>query len=253
MQSLTTKLRAWSRRWRRWWGPLTGTPWQRPARGSGPASRMLSPLIAILFNNLILNMFTCSFFWCKKIGWYLAVMCDFKKTILKIPDLSLPPCILYIGEIFIYSMISPTPPPQCMWSTVCFPSALSVSKQVLFPTSQSPTTPPPPPARISLCFKQYMWHLPHGRGGGGGGGGVQCGNEFLRPFQHIFYSNKPFATLKCKKTFQEKFTTICILYMFTMFSCLHIIFNYIVYQSNIKKQEQTVFSIQYINSLISYQ
>ncbi len=63
MQRLTTKLRAWSRRWRRWWGPLIGTPWQRHARGSGPASRMLSPLIAILLNNLILNMFICSFFF----------------------------------------------------------------------------------------------------------------------------------------------------------------------------------------------
>ncbi len=33
VQSLTTKSRAWSRRWKRWWGPLTGTLRQRPARG----------------------------------------------------------------------------------------------------------------------------------------------------------------------------------------------------------------------------
>ncbi len=66
MQSLSTKLRSWSRRWRRWWGPLTVTPWQRPARGPGPASRMLSPLIDILLNNQLLNMFTCSFFFVKK-------------------------------------------------------------------------------------------------------------------------------------------------------------------------------------------
>jgi hypothetical protein len=33
MQSLRTKSRAWSKRWRRWRAPLTGTPWQRPARG----------------------------------------------------------------------------------------------------------------------------------------------------------------------------------------------------------------------------
>ncbi len=33
MQSLTTKSRASSKRWRRWWAPLTGTPWRRPTRG----------------------------------------------------------------------------------------------------------------------------------------------------------------------------------------------------------------------------
>ncbi len=33
IQSLRMKSRAWSKRWSRWLGPLTGTPWQRPARG----------------------------------------------------------------------------------------------------------------------------------------------------------------------------------------------------------------------------
>jgi hypothetical protein len=46
VQSLTTKSRTWSRTWRRWWAP---TQWRRPARGSGPKLRLLSPLTTILF------------------------------------------------------------------------------------------------------------------------------------------------------------------------------------------------------------
>jgi hypothetical protein len=38
----------------------------------------------------------------------------------------------------------------------------------------------------------------------------------------IVYWNKPFATLQCKKTFQEKFTTKYIAFMHTiMFSCMY--------------------------------
>ena len=63
VQSLTTKSRTWSRRWRCWWAPLTGTPWQRPARSSGPGSRLLSPMTAISLNVLILNMSLCKIFF----------------------------------------------------------------------------------------------------------------------------------------------------------------------------------------------
>jgi hypothetical protein len=59
VQSLTTKSRTWSRRWGHWWAPLTGTPWQRPARSSGPGSRLLSPMAAISLNILILNTSLC--------------------------------------------------------------------------------------------------------------------------------------------------------------------------------------------------
>ncbi len=61
MQSLTTKPRIWSRRWRCWWALLTGPSWQRPARGSGPGSMLLLSLISISMNTLILNMSFCLF------------------------------------------------------------------------------------------------------------------------------------------------------------------------------------------------
>ncbi len=38
---------SWSWRWRKWWGPLPGTPWRRPARTSGPESRQSSLLTAV--------------------------------------------------------------------------------------------------------------------------------------------------------------------------------------------------------------
>ncbi len=59
VQSLTTKSRTWSRRWGQRWAPLTGTPWQRPARSSGPGSRVLLPMTVISLNILILNMSLC--------------------------------------------------------------------------------------------------------------------------------------------------------------------------------------------------
>jgi hypothetical protein len=42
-----------------WWAPLTGTPWQRPARSSNPGSRLSSPMTAISLNILILNTSLC--------------------------------------------------------------------------------------------------------------------------------------------------------------------------------------------------
>ena len=59
VQSLITKSRTWSRRWERWWAPLTRTPWQRPPISSGPGPRLSSPMVAISFNILILNMPLC--------------------------------------------------------------------------------------------------------------------------------------------------------------------------------------------------
>ncbi len=59
VQSLTTKSRTWSRSWGRWWAPLTGTPWRRPTRSSGPGSRLSTPMTAISVNILILNMSLC--------------------------------------------------------------------------------------------------------------------------------------------------------------------------------------------------
>ncbi len=59
VQSLTTKSRTWSTRWGHWWAPLTGTTWQRPARSSGPGSRLLSPIAAISLNISILNTSVC--------------------------------------------------------------------------------------------------------------------------------------------------------------------------------------------------
>jgi hypothetical protein len=49
MQNLTTKSRTWSRRWRRWWAPLTGTPWRRPPRNSGLGLCLSLLLMAISF------------------------------------------------------------------------------------------------------------------------------------------------------------------------------------------------------------
>ncbi len=56
-QSFTTKPMPWSWRSWRWWGPSPGTPWRRPAGGSGPVSRLSSLLTAVLSSELILNMF----------------------------------------------------------------------------------------------------------------------------------------------------------------------------------------------------
>ncbi len=76
LKSLTTKPRIWSRRWRRWWGPSTGTLWWRPARAWGPGSWLYANLLLLQSNRMI---FSC------------AVSFESKKK--KIPDLSLLPCI----------------------------------------------------------------------------------------------------------------------------------------------------------------
>jgi len=61
LKSLATKPRIWSKRWRRCWGPSTGTPWCRPARAWGPGSRLLLILTAVLKNKMILDMYLCKF------------------------------------------------------------------------------------------------------------------------------------------------------------------------------------------------
>ncbi len=61
MQSLAKNSRIWSRRWRRWWGPSRGTSRWRPARASGPGSRLSSLLTAVLLEKLILNTYRCNF------------------------------------------------------------------------------------------------------------------------------------------------------------------------------------------------
>ncbi len=61
LNSLTTKPRIWSRRWRRCWGPSTGTTWWRPARAWGPGSSLLLMVTAVLINKMILDMYLCKF------------------------------------------------------------------------------------------------------------------------------------------------------------------------------------------------
>ncbi len=61
LKSLATKPRILSRRWRRCWGPSTGTPWWRPARAWGPGSRLLLMLTAVLINKLILDLYIYKF------------------------------------------------------------------------------------------------------------------------------------------------------------------------------------------------
>ncbi len=61
LKNLATKPRIWSRRWRRYWGPSTGTPWLRPARACGPGSRPLLTLMAVLINKMILDIYLCKF------------------------------------------------------------------------------------------------------------------------------------------------------------------------------------------------
>ncbi len=80
-QSLATNPRIWSRRWRRWWGPLQGTPWRRPAQASGSGSSLPLQLSAVLLNKLILNMYVYLqiFFYFNKIGWFSAVLCHLKE------------------------------------------------------------------------------------------------------------------------------------------------------------------------------
>ncbi len=61
LKSLATKPRIWSRRWRRCWGPSSGTPWWRPSRAWGPGSRLLLMLTEVLKNKMILDMYLCKF------------------------------------------------------------------------------------------------------------------------------------------------------------------------------------------------
>ncbi len=61
LKSLATKPRIWSRRWRRCWGPSTGTPWWRPACTWGLGSRLLVTLTAVSINKMILDMYLCKF------------------------------------------------------------------------------------------------------------------------------------------------------------------------------------------------
>ncbi len=61
LKSLAAKPRIWSRRWRRCWGPSTGTPWWRPAWTWGPGSRLLLTLTAVLIKKMILDMYLCQF------------------------------------------------------------------------------------------------------------------------------------------------------------------------------------------------
>ncbi len=97
LKSLATKPRIWSRRWRRCWGPSTGTPWWRPARAWGPGSRLLV-LTVVLLNKMILNMYLCKFdIQSNRMVFSCAVSFESKKK--KIPDLSLPPCTVFDGII----------------------------------------------------------------------------------------------------------------------------------------------------------
>ncbi len=82
-QRFTSKSRTRSRGWRRWWGPWTGTPWRRPATGSGPGSRLSSPMTVISLNYFISICPSAYFVYFYKIGWFLAVLCDFQKMFLK--------------------------------------------------------------------------------------------------------------------------------------------------------------------------
>ncbi len=59
LKSLATKPRITSRRWRRCWGPSTGTPRWKPAWAWGPGSRLLLMLTAVLIKKMILNMYLC--------------------------------------------------------------------------------------------------------------------------------------------------------------------------------------------------
>jgi hypothetical protein len=66
--------------------PLPGTPWRRPARASGPGSKLSSQY-------LIVNMYLCLFLF-TSIKSAEFQLCNVKKRKKKkIPDLSLPPCI----------------------------------------------------------------------------------------------------------------------------------------------------------------
>ncbi len=77
--SFTTKPWPRSRRSGRWWGPSPGTPWRRPARGSGPGLRISSMLMTVLLNKWILSMFLCQpVFYL--IIWFSAVLCHLQKT-----------------------------------------------------------------------------------------------------------------------------------------------------------------------------
>ncbi len=79
LKSLATKPRIWSKRWRRCWGPSTGTPWWRPARAWGPGSRLLLMLTAVLKNEMILYIYLCKFaFTSIKTGRFSAVLCHLK-------------------------------------------------------------------------------------------------------------------------------------------------------------------------------
>ncbi len=55
--SFTTKPRPWSQRSGSWCGLSPGTPWRRPARGSGPGPRISWLLMAVLLNESNLSMF----------------------------------------------------------------------------------------------------------------------------------------------------------------------------------------------------
>ncbi len=94
MQSLTTNSRIWSRRWRRWWGSLPGTPWWRPAWASGPGSRLSSLLMAVLLDKLVHNMYLCNFFLFRQNRMIFSCVVPFKWMKKKIPELSLPPCTM---------------------------------------------------------------------------------------------------------------------------------------------------------------
>ncbi len=61
LQSLATKPRILSRRWRSCWGPSTGTQWRRPAIAWGPGSGLPLMLTAVLINKMILDMYLNKF------------------------------------------------------------------------------------------------------------------------------------------------------------------------------------------------
>ncbi len=92
LKSLAAKPRIWSRRWRRCWGPSTGTPWWRPAWTWGPGSRLLLTLTAVLIKKMILDMYQCKFVLLQSNRMIINCAVSFESKKKKIPDLSMSPC-----------------------------------------------------------------------------------------------------------------------------------------------------------------
>jgi hypothetical protein len=143
------------------WCPSPGTPWRRPASGSGPRSRLSSLMAAFLLNNPILSMFLCRpvFTAIKSDGFQLC--CVILKQHIKSSGF-IPATLYFLSVDRLVLLSSPFPRLSVYFSSSCSDSCSlipSISLQFLRP-SYSPSLRLRPSYSPSLSSQTLLLSFP---------------------------------------------------------------------------------------------